>query len=162
MTKLFPYLFGLVFGIGGIVVFFIAAKSRKSASLARSWSITEGSLLSASVKLRSSSVSVKGTPRKSYEPVAHYSYEIDGKQYKGNRIYVSDYSGAKSKAQTIVDKLKSTPKLTVRYNPDNPKEAVLDAKAPGMGAFLALGIFCLAVGLIAVAFGEQVFAFFTT
>jgi hypothetical protein len=163
MSSLIPYAFGGLFCIGGIFLLFQAFSAARKIAAARSWPIAEGTLVSASVKSHTGSMSSGShKSRKSYEAVANYTFSAGDKSYKGNRIFLSEYSGSKTFAENVVETLKAASPLNVYYNPADPKNAVLQLKSPGAGLMLLLGIVCAGIGILALALGPAFYAFFAS
>ncbi len=164
MSSAIPYAFGAVFAVGGFIILVGAFKSLGRARAVLSWPSVEGKLVSASVKTRSGRMTAgSSSSGRSFEAVASYSYAVGGKSYRGHRIGVGDYrSISERRVRAKVDELAAAPGLSVRYRPDKPEEAFLEAKAYGFGLSLLLGLFCMGVGALAIGLGPAFLAFFTS
>ncbi len=83
-------------------------------------------------------------------PHVAYTYIIDGKEYKGNRISIYEsfsYSGssanaANKAAEKFLSRYPVGSMVTVHYNPKNPSDAILET------GFDFIGICMTAIGLI--------------
>jgi hypothetical protein len=61
-----------------------------------------------------------------YEVRINYEYEVDGRFYNGDRIEVTNPSySTESKAMQALAEYKEGKKVTVYYNPKNPRHSVL-------------------------------------
>lgn len=121
----------------------------KRAYESRSWPNTQGTVISSYIDKRSHRDSNNRT-NIVYTPKIRYQYQVDGKHYTCKRIAFGGESGGKrSKAKKVVDKYPSGKKVTVHYNPQDPKVAVLKAGFSwgAVFAFLA-GIVFFAVGVM--------------
>jgi len=115
----------------------------------RSWPNTQGTVIASYIDKRSHRDSNNHT-RIVYTPKIRYQYQVEGKHYTCKRIAFGGESGGKrSKAKKVVDKYPSGKKVTVYYNPQDPKVAVLKAGFSwgAVFAFLA-GIVFFAVGVM--------------
>ena len=115
----------------------------KRAYESRSWPNTQGTVISSYIDKRSHRDSNKRTSIV-YTPKIQYQYQVEGKHYTCKRIAFGGESGGKrSKAKKVVDRYPSGKKVTVYYNPQDPKVAVLKAGFSwgAILAFLAGGIF---------------------
>jgi hypothetical protein len=82
-------------------------------------------------------------------PIVHYSYQVSGQSYQGMKLAPGPEVGG-SGAAKVVSKYPVGAQVMVFYNPQNPSEAVLERKAPGLWImWLLLGIFdCTLCGVI--------------
>ncbi len=98
-----PYFFGAFFAIGGAVITVGAIRTMIQVGKVRAWSRAEGEILSASI--RSETHLMRTGSRiygKSHTPIITYRYTIDGKQYKGNRIAITEYKGSRKSAESVL------------------------------------------------------------
>ncbi len=122
-TRIFPLIF-LLAG-GGALVFGVRGLLRARASAG--WPHVEGEVVSSSVETH------RGSGRNSsttYHAEVHYTYEVNGRTYDGNRVAYGDYgSSSPSHARRIVNRYPAGTEVTVHYRPDDPEQCVLE---PGM------------------------------
>lgn len=134
---------------GGIFLLAWGGYEMKRAYESRTWPDTQGTVTSSYIGKRSHRDSNNSTSIV-YTPKIRYQYQVEGKHYTCNRIGFGGESGGKrSKAKKVVDKYPSGKKVTVYYNPQDPKIAVLKAgfSLGALFAFLA-GIIFFGVGVI--------------
>lgn len=88
------------------------------------WPTCEGKIVVSEV--RRSTLGIKASER-SFYPHIRYQYEVGGSQYLGEKIsFVYEGSGDRSIIQNKVDQYPVGKIVQVHYNPNNPKEAVLE------------------------------------
>lgn len=134
---------------GGILLLAWGGYEMKRAYESRTWPDTQGTVTSSYIGKSSHRDSNNHTSTV-YTPKIRYQYQVEGKHYTCNRIEFGGESGGKrSKAKKVVDKYPSGKKVTVYYNPQDPKVAVLKAGFSwgALFAFLA-GIIFFGVGII--------------
>jgi hypothetical protein len=87
--------------------------------------------------------------RKEYRTTATYEYAVNGTQYRSQRRFFGEEAtgGSRSQAEQLHLKYRVGSQVTVYYNPDNPKEAVLE-----LGVHKALG-WMTGFGLLFVSMG---------
>jgi hypothetical protein len=85
-------------------------------------------------------------------PVVHYSYQVSGQSFQGQRIAPGPEVGGTG-AGKVVGRYPAGAQVIVFYNPQNPSEAVLETKAPAQWLmWLMLGIFdCVLCGVIPIS-----------
>ena len=134
---------------GGIFLLTWGGYEMKRAYESRIWPDTQGTVTSSRIGKHSHRDSNNHT-RIVYTPKIRYQYQVEGKHYTCNRIEFGGKSGGKrSKAKKVVDKYPSGKKVTVYYNPQDPKVAALKAGFSwgALFAFLA-GIIFFGVGVM--------------
>ena len=134
---------------GGIFLLAWGVYEMKRAYESRTWPDTQGTVISSYIDKRSHRDSNHHTST-IYTPKIRYQYQVEGKHYTCNRIEFGGESGGKrSKAKKVVDKYPSGKKVTVYYNPQDPKVAVLKAGF-SWGALFAflVGIIFFGVGVM--------------
>jgi len=111
------------------------------------WPSIEGSVISGSVETSHGS---KGASKS--KPVIHYSFSVNGVEYKSNRYSSTVARGSSFWAKEVIDRHPAGSAITVYYNPDDPSNSMLD---PGFQkddvwmTFLSLSISILLIyGLI--------------
>jgi hypothetical protein len=79
-------------------------------------------------------------------PIVEYQYEVNGKTYRNNRIYVGSNTAMSAGGfsdiliQLEARRYPAGKQVTVRYDPANPANAILESRAgfiaPGIGVLL--------------------------
>jgi hypothetical protein len=147
-------LFVLIFAGVGIFLIYRSLQSRKQAEASQAWPGTQGVVSEARVT-SSSHTDSDGETSYSYSPHVEYTYQVGGQEYLGQNItfgFKQGY-GSPAKAEAITARYPAGGAVTVYYDPANPQQAVLERKAGGFGATLAIGIIFLVIGLCAASAG---------
>jgi hypothetical protein len=140
--------FVLVFsGIGAFLIY-RSLQNRKRAEASQNWPSTQG-IVAESRVTRSTSTDSEGDTSVSYSPHVEYSYRVGEQEYRGNDISfgLKQSYGSASKAEEMTSRYPAGGSVTVYYDSANPQKAVLERKAGGFGASLAIGIIFLLIGL---------------
>ena len=136
----------------GMIAFNMVALSMMKGWDSKSWSSTNGTIVSSKVKtITTRSTSTSTTPRKKrtrYFPEIHYKYQVDGKEYSGDRLAFGFSNRPKEESKNIVERYPAGAHVPVYYDPDNPEESVLE---PGVYALNWLGI-VFGIGAIGFAY----------
>ncbi|MDB5799248.1 MAG: hypothetical protein JWL63_187 [Rhodocyclales bacterium] len=118
--------FVVIFVLAGIGLVYAGRKMERDAIRAGSWPATDGHLERCEV------VEVLGTQvddTSSWQLKIEYSYVVRGVTYRSDR-YAFGYGDGRddTKHRMIVDALKRSPDLSVRYDPAHPSEAVISTE----------------------------------
>lgn len=118
------------------------------AKAAESWPSAIGKVVSCQV-VEEESTDREGHTTIWYNPVVVYSYSAGGRERQGRRLHFGNYrSSSRKKAESALAPYPAGASPTVRYNPDQPDECVLETRKPGP-IYLVMAVF----GLLFVAFG---------
>lgn len=148
---------GIAFIAFGIVFFTLFAG--KFFTDTSEWQAVDGVVESVSVKTRHSHTK-HGGRRTTYSPDVEYSYSVGGKQFKNNDIskmpvFSSFYEDAKRQA----DVYSHGQKIQVFYNPENPRESLLNTEIPLTSYLFALfPLISVFVGCFGIKKGWQILA----
>jgi len=126
---------------------------------ARSWRSAPGVVVKSGVEARKVKAmdNVRrtdggGTETRNFANVT-YEYELFGKTLRNNRVSIGEDAGNFDVEETLARYPVGT-KVTVYYNPKNPKQAVLEREAPrGMWGCITGGVVVLLVGYAVTLFG---------
>ncbi|OQY06105.1 MAG: hypothetical protein B6I22_06265 [Desulfobacteraceae bacterium 4572_123] len=144
-----PILLSIAFLAGGIFLIAWGANELKGAYQSKSWPSTQGKITSSYIKKQVNRDSSNRTTT-SFSAMVHYRYMVGGTTYPGDRIcFGGTYSGSKrSLAKKVADSYPKGKKVTVYYDPENPKGAVLKTgfRWTTFVAFI-LGLIFLCVGI---------------
>lgn len=118
--------FIVIFLLAGVGLVAVGRKLERAANHAVNWPVTEGHLERCEV------VEVPGIQVgdvSSWQLRLQYSYVVHSTTYHSTR-YAFGYGDGRDdrKHRVIADKLKSNPKLSVRYDPAHPSEAVISTE----------------------------------
>ncbi len=133
------------FVIVGVVFLILGLNARRRASIAKSWPQAMGQILSSGVEARRSR-SGSGTSTTYYLRVV-YTYQVSGQQFTNDRVTVGtpvglgNYRAVEKRAAAYP----SGSSVMVYYNPDNPADAVLEARAPSGNVFIVIGLVVFAL-----------------
>jgi hypothetical protein len=101
------------------------------AKAAETWPAAAGRVVSSEVKKEESTDRQGGTTTW-YNPVVSYAYSVAGRELTGRRIRFGNYRFAgRKKAEAALAPYPAGAAATVRYNPANPEECVLETARPG-------------------------------
>jgi hypothetical protein len=82
-----------------------------------------------------------GTDDDSPRPYADYEYQVGGRTYRNNRIFLVDKPGGNARA--IAAQYPAGRQVEVYYNPNNPAEAALVRNTPSAALYLGLALVML-------------------
>ena len=117
---------GLLFLSLGIMYLARGISRRQMAARSLQWPVTEGRILSASVKTEMRSDS-EGSDMEVYLPEARYSYTVAGKAYQGNviRFGIEQFGyGVAELAQKHIERYEAGTPVPVHYDPNDSAVAV--------------------------------------
>ena len=137
---------GFVFLILNVVFILILFFMRRRMAVVSQWPSTMGTVSTSYLERRHSSEG--GSTN---YPVVHYSYQVGGQAYEGNKLAPGPEVGGTG-AGKVVDRYPVGAQVMVFYNPQNPSHAVLETKAPAQWLlWLILVIFdCTLCGVIPI------------
>lgn len=111
-----------IFGIAGIAIFWMNQHNKKGNAAAAAWPETSGTIITSEVDREYGDDSDA-----TYSAGIVYTYEVDGKSYKGNRIaYASNGYSSAADAQVVCDRFPVGATVPVYYDPAKPNKAVLE------------------------------------
>jgi hypothetical protein len=125
----------------------------------RRWPVASGRIISSRVDISRETIqlsgSFKGTSRTTrslttiYRPVVVYRYEADGLPHESSRITagVAVRASTPQPARNVVERYPVGSAVTVRYNPNNAAESILETSFGGLFTGLILGAVLLFVAL---------------
>jgi hypothetical protein len=101
------------------IIFF----TQRRVNVVSQWPSTMGTVMLSTLEARSSD---DGT---TYYPVVHYTYQVRGQTFQGNRIAPGMEVGGTG-AGKVVARYPMGAQVPVYYDPQSPSDAVLEKKAP--------------------------------
>ena len=155
---------GLLFLSLGIMYLARGISRRQMAARSLQWPVTEGRILSASVKTEMRSDS-EGSDMEVYLPEASYSYTVAGKAYQGNviRFGIEQFGyGVLERAQKHIERYEAGTPVPVHYDPNDSAVAVLEPGESGStrnliagSLFFLVGVFCAVFTVWIISLGTQ-------
>lgn len=133
----------LLFIISGIVLLLLFINFYKKSKDSIKWSRTKGQISNAYLDKFNDSNSA------SYRVQVKYSYTVADKVYSSKRKYYGDYllSSFYWSTKKLVDKYKIGDTIDVYYNPQNPKDAVLEQGVHfSVIEFFIASLVCFSIG----------------
>lgn len=123
-------------------------KQQQKVAASQNWPSVPAQITLAEVRERVSR-DEEGNPERSYSLHVEYSYQVAGVTYQGDKITFGARKGYSS-LQKAKDEIAPYPvdaQVRAVYNPENPKEAVLQQRAVGTNFMLIFGIIALLIAL---------------
>jgi hypothetical protein len=140
-------IFSLVFLSLGVIFLVIGVVATQRSKTALTWPVIPGAVLRTDV-VRHEDTDSDGIASVSFEPLVEYQYSLMGQAYTGKRIAFGANRYNYKKALEIVSRYPVGEQVNVHYNPEKPREAVLETTAAGGKLFTILGICLLAAGVV--------------
>lgn len=84
------------------------------------WKKTEGKVIKSQPRRVGSIVRYE-----TYEPDLEYSYMVNGKEYRSNKLFMTEFQSDLKTVENVLKDVSPDKKVTVYYNPKNPSEAIL-------------------------------------
>ncbi|HEY6195074.1 MAG TPA: DUF3592 domain-containing protein [Candidatus Eisenbacteria bacterium] len=150
--------FGTVFGLflmgGSATTLFSLLSTRNEILRAKSWLSTPGTITRSEVEAYWKPIGSNWT--RLYRPLVEYSFEVRGEPFSGKRIsLITINTSFKSMAETEARQFVVGAKVTVYFNPSDPRQCVLDRRGPkddsGALIVMALAGAAFLAGLLAVS-----------
>jgi len=122
---------GILLLVPGGVAFTLSVNQVWLGITSKNWPAAEGMVTRSLIDLSAARAGASGPITHTYKANIRYQYEVNGKLYSGDKIFVTDYISkelAFEKKQEIEYPVGSS--VIVYYDPDNPELSVLE---PGTG-----------------------------
>jgi hypothetical protein len=139
--------FALLFGVLGVIFLVITVIHRNKAKAARLWPTVPGTILSAEMRQHNDSDAESGVSSVSFEPVVSYSYGVGAASYTASRIAFGANQFDHASAQKILARYPVSSPVTVHYDPQNARNAVLEINAAGSNLLMIFGIVFIVIAL---------------
>lgn len=140
-------IFSLVFLSLGVIFLVMGVVATRRSKTALTWPVIPGAILMTDI-VRHEDTDSDGIGSVSFEPLVEYQYSLMGQSYTGKRIAFGANRFNYKKALEIVSRYPVGAQVNVHYNPEKPKEAVLETSPAGGKLFTIFGTCMLAVGVV--------------
>lgn len=144
------------FLIIAIVLLVSAMRGRGAANAAKNWSTLTATIVSATLQSRR-----RNRGGVSYYPYVVYEYDVNGQRYRNDSLHFGNEvgTGFAGWAQNAIAKYQPGSQHPVYVNPTDPRQAVLERKAPGSNILMwvAIVIVIMLIGSVAFTFGLNQF-----
>ena len=97
---------------------------RNLARRSETWLVTEGTVMSSNIEQRNCDVA------ELFEPCITYRYIVDGRAFSGSSISFALPTFSIPRARQIVERYRPGTSMPIRYDPFNPKHAILERAKP--------------------------------
>lgn len=136
----------LIVSLLGIILIVMSVINRKRASASQSWMGAQGKVTESFVH-ESTSTDSDGHTSTDYKPKVHYIYSVNGREYECNRINFGGGSTSRAKAQSVIAQYPIESSVIVYYDPQNPKQAVLERTTQGGWLQIIVGVILIITGI---------------
>ena len=136
----------LILSVVGLFALGSALRSKRLANVSQSWQGTQGKVIESRLDKRSSTDS-DGHTSTSYDAIVLYKYSAMGKEYTGDRVAFGVKNTNPGPADAILKRYPVDTQVMVYYNPDKPKEAVLERSSKSGWLQILVGIALFAAGI---------------
>ncbi|OGF30918.1 hypothetical protein A2533_03995 [Candidatus Falkowbacteria bacterium RIFOXYD2_FULL_35_9] len=136
---LISFLLGLVMFFAGLLYGIKVLKIKK-------WPRTEAKVLNKEVVFSKHPAARAGSLKSVYEVAVEFEYSVDGKQYKGEKLFPSNHLLTENKAQKLLKKIPE--QAQIFYNRNKPEIAYFYAEHIAIPIEIIIaGLFLLIIGL---------------
>ena len=134
------------------LIWFLHLRTAKKAEAAAAWPTATGTVESSVVTEREEQ-DADGDADLAWYPEVAYAWTVGGQSYTGRRIQFGETPrfARQAAAQAVCDRYRPGASVTVRYDPADPAEAVLETKKPS--PFKAI-LFTVVVLILTVVIGS--------
>jgi len=142
-------LFVIVIAVGLIIIFLGIRQYFQAKNAEKNWLKVSGVVLESnlsSFRTRNS----RGNYTTKYRPHVAYKYQVDGQTFHSDRLAFGSESTSESNGRKKIAIYPEGSQVTVHYAPGNPAKAVLETKAYGVIYNILLGLFFIALGILAM------------
>ncbi|MDO1558526.1 DUF3592 domain-containing protein [Brevundimonas sp. 2R-24] len=131
------------------LVWVLHFRAVKRAGLASTWPRTVGRVTRSEV-IEEEDTDSYGDRSSAYISKLAYEYEVGGRTYTGERVGLGATPrwSLRKKAEAVISRFPVGAQPQVIYNPDDPAEACLDAKKPGVGMPIFWTVVLLFLGFV--------------
>ncbi len=135
--------FSLLFGGVGLMLLIIRNKDHRQAEESKNWPVAIGTITK-------SELGWADDGRTSYFPIVEYSYAVGDQHFEGKRIFFGPvlYHRFSQPVEELIAHFEPGEEVKVYYNPQKPKEAVLQSRVAKAKLGLAVPIILIGIGVL--------------
>lgn len=133
-------LMGFIFIIVGLILTIIGKNSVGTAKASLEWPTAQGQIVTSEMDMRREKSGGSTARHYQYRPNILYEYSVDGARYTSKKVAVVGMTSRDQKdIKPILRRYKEGSSVTVYYNPEDPKSAILE---PGVTwrTYMPLGL----------------------
>jgi hypothetical protein len=139
---------GLIITVIGFVILLISTFSIVNALSAKDWTMTMGKIIHSEVYISKSA----GDSNTTYRPNIVFEYSVFGEKFICDRLYYGVKimsSGNLVNSKKLVEKYPVNKEVAVYYNPDKPKQSVIEPGLHfGLGSLFVVSIILVIIGVL--------------
>lgn len=142
--------FAIFLGLSTLLIVWIQWSAEREANRAKRWPTTTGRIVSSRVESYEQRVgeAQSGTPATFYRAVVEYGYTVKDREYHSTQLsFGPKESTGKGPAEVKAARYPEGSEVVVHYEPVNPGNSVLDAKAALNWLVWTLAAACLALAV---------------
>lgn len=137
----------LLISLIGLVVIVSAIRSHRQANASQNWSGVQGKVIESRLEKRETTDG-EGNESISYAAVVRYTYTVRAQEYTGDRIAFGVKPSNRKAADELVSRYPAATSVTVYYDPENPRQAVLERVSTSGWVQILIGIALVIVGIV--------------
>jgi hypothetical protein len=144
--------FGLIVYTVGCLVFLAQRRHNRRIAASKTWPATDGMITASALDVPD--------PKQPqvYAAAVRYSYRVDNKDFVSCRVFWASNEGRQKVMAPIVAAYPAGRKVQVRYDPENPAEAVIETETNiGSKSLYYYAIAMMVLGVVALGWGLSAF-----
>ena len=136
-------LFGAIALAVGVILYAVQFRQGLRADASKKWPKVQATIIA-------SALTPSPEHKRRYRAAIQYRYRVGGKDYQSDRIFWGGNEGRKRPMETVVAAYPAGASVTVRYDPQNPADAVIDpTQHTGSRATVVYAMAMITIGLFA-------------
>lgn len=143
-----PQIIGLIISLIGFVILLLSAFAIVDSLCAKDWTMIMGKIIHSEVYISKST----GDSNATYRPNIVFEYSVFGEKFICDRLYYGVKimsSGNLVNSKKLVEKYPVNKEVAVYYNPDKPKQSVIEPGIHfGLGSIFVVSICLVIIGVI--------------
>jgi hypothetical protein len=132
----------------GGLFFWLGWRNRRKVLASMSWPYVLGRITATSVSKNYTQGDANTSDDISYTPAVQYEYQVETQVYKGDRLgFQTKGYGSHKRASAALESYPVGAPVQVYFDPGNPRNCVLERKAPGNSFLLVVGVVIMVLGV---------------